>query len=203
MLFLDELPEFDRSVLEVLREPMEKGEICISRARSAVTFPARFQIVAAMNPCPCGFVGHPKIQCQDTPQQIAQYRRKLSGPLLDRFDIHVEVAFQNAAVLMDNGPEMESSAVVLARVVAARDRQLRRQGKLNNLLAGQELKRYCAIPDSARLILERAMDAMALSGRAAHRILRVSRTLADLAGVEQIEQPHVLQALGYRGISLQ
>lgn len=203
VLFLDELPEFDRSVLEVLREPMEKGEICISRARSAVTFPARFQIVAAMNPCPCGFVGHPKIQCQDTPQQIAQYRRKLSGPLLDRFDIHVEVAFQNAAVLMDNGPEMESSAVVLARVVAARDRQLRRQGKLNNLLAGQELKRYCAIPDSARLILERAMDAMALSGRAAHRILRVSRTLADLAGVEQIEQPHVLQALGYRGISLQ
>lgn len=203
VLFLDELPEFDRRVLEVLREPMEKGEICISRARSAVTFPARFQVVAAMNPCPCGFSGHPKIQCKDTPQQIAQYRRKLSGPLLDRFDIHVEVAFQNAAVLLEQSSEMEGSEAVFERVSRARETQLLRQGKLNNQLSGNELKRWCAIPDSARILLERAMDAMSLSARAAHRIVRVSRTLADLAGVERIEQQHVLQALSYRGVMMQ
>jgi magnesium chelatase family protein len=200
VLFLDELPEYDRRVLEVLREPMEKGEICISRARSAVTFPARFQIVAAMNPCPCGYSGHPKIQCQDSPQQIAQYRRKLSGPLLDRFDIHVEVTFQNAALLLDHDVCMESSAEVFQRVAGARKRQLVRQGKLNNQLDPTELRRWCAIPDQARSVLERAMDTLSLSGRAAHRILRVARTLADLMECEDIRNEHVLQALAYRGI---
>ncbi len=200
VLFLDELPEYDRRVLEVLREPMEKGEICIARARSALTFPARFQVVAAMNPCPCGFSGHPKIPCQDTPQQIAQYRRKLSGPLLDRFDIHVEVSFQQAALLLAQGGEVESSAQVYQRVAQARQRQWQRQGKLNNQLAPAELQQYCAIPATAREVLERAMDSMALSARAAHRILRVARTLADLAGDQGIQHQQVLQALSYRGI---
>jgi magnesium chelatase family protein len=153
-----------------------------------------------MNPCPCGYSGHPKIQCQDSPQQIAQYRRKLSGPLLDRFDIHVEVTFQNAALLLDHDVCMESSAEVFQRVAGARKRQLVRQGKLNNQLDPTELRRWCAIPDQARSVLERAMDTLSLSGRAAHRILRVARTLADLMECEDIRNEHVLQALAYRGI---
>jgi magnesium chelatase family protein len=200
VLFLDELPEYARSVLEVLREPIESGEIRISRASASLTFPADFQLIAAMNPCPCGYSGHPTVACTDTPQQIANYRRKLSGPLLDRFDLHVEVASQPASVLLGRARPSESSSEVLARVTKARTIQLNRQNKLNSDLSGNEISEFCALQDSMRNFLENAMDRMALSARAAHRILKVARTLADLQGSQDIEMLHLSEALAYRGL---
>lgn len=197
VLFLDELPEFERRVLEVLREPMETGEISISRAARQVNFPARFQVIGAMNPCPCGYSGHPTIECQCTPQQIMRYRSKISGPLLDRFDLHVEVPVQGGDVLMHSGGDGEPSAVVRERVALARAQQARR-GCVNATLAGRELQDACSLERAGETLLCSAMEKLGLSARALHRILRVARTLADLDGSGTVSQPHLVEALGYR-----
>lgn len=197
VLFLDELPEFERRVLEVLREPMETGEISISRAARQVNFPARFQVVGAMNPCPCGYSGHPGIECQCTPQQVMRYRSKISGPLLDRFDLHVEVPVQTGAILMQSGGDGESSAVVRERVALARERQARRGG-VNATLSGRRLQQACSLEGASEKMLAGAMEKLGLSARALHRILRVARTLADLDGADAVTQSHLVEALGYR-----
>lgn len=202
VLFLDELPEFGRQVLEVLREPMESGEIAISRAARQVTFPARFQVVAAMNPCPCGYLGHPTIECQCTPAQVLRYRAKISGPLLDRFDLHVEVPVQSGEVLMQRGGDGESSAVVRERVKSARKRQLLR-GVVNSALSGNQLHEYCRVDAASETMLSAAMERLGLSARALHRILRVARTLADLEAQEHIGRGHLVEALGYRKLDRQ
>ncbi len=202
VLFLDELPEFERRVLEVLREPMESGEIAISRAARQVTFPARFQVVAAMNPCPCGYLGHPSIECQCTPQQVLRYRAKISGPLLDRFDLHVEVPVQSGEVLMQREGDGEPSAVVRERVNLARQRQVQR-GAVNSALGGSELHDHCRVDEAGETMLSAAMERLGLSARALHRILRVARTLADLEGQERIGNGHLVEALGYRKLDRQ
>ncbi|GAA0848206.1 YifB family Mg chelatase-like AAA ATPase [Marinobacter szutsaonensis] len=202
VLFLDELPEFERRVLEVLREPMETGEIAISRAARQVRFPARFQVVGAMNPCPCGYSGHPSIDCQCTPAQVMRYRSKISGPLLDRFDLHVEVPVQSGEVLMQSGTEEESSASVRARVEDARARQLER-GQLNALLSGRALHEACRLDVESERMLAGAMERLGLSARALHRILRLARTLADLEAVETVSYAHLVEALGYRQLDRQ
>jgi magnesium chelatase family protein len=202
VLFLDELPEFERRVLEVLREPMETGEISISRAARQVNFPARFQVVAAMNPCPCGYSGHPTIECQCTPQQVTRYRSKISGPLLDRFDLHVEVPVQGGDVLMQSGGDGETSATVRERVLIARARQSER-GCLNAALSGRALQAACRLDRQGEQLLTGAMEKLGLSARALHRILRVARTLADLEGSEELRQSHLVEALGYRQLDRQ
>lgn len=202
VLFLDELPEFERRVLEVLREPMETGEIAISRAARQVRFPACFQVVGAMNPCPCGFSGHPTVECQCTPQQVVRYRSKISGPLLDRFDLHVEVPVQNGDLLMQSGGAGESSESVAARVAAARARQTVR-GHLNSALSGRALHEACRLDDQGERLLSGAMEKLGLSARALHRILRVARTLADLDDSEALAQTHLVEALGYRQLDRQ
>lgn len=202
VLFLDELPEFERRVLEVLREPMETGEIAISRAARQVRFPARFQVVGAMNPCPCGYSGHPSIDCQCTPSQVMRYRSKISGPLLDRFDLHVEVPVQSGEVLMQSDAEEETSAAVRTRVELARVRQLDR-GQLNALLSGRALQDACRLDPESERMLAGAMERLGLSARALHRILRLARTLADLEAVETVSYAHLVEALGYRQLDRQ
>ncbi len=198
VLFLDELPEFDRKVLEVLREPLESGHITISRAARQAQFPARFQLVAAMNPCPCGYLGHPSGRCSCTPEQITRYRARISGPLLDRIDLHIEVPPLPRGVLTDDAPPAEDSDTVRARVEVCRKRQLRRNGKTNAQLDNRELKRYCQLKKEDALLLEQATEKLGLSARAHHRILKVARTIADLAGSEQIKQGHLSEAITYR-----
>ncbi len=202
VLFMDELPEFGRQVLEVLREPLESGEINIARAQASLRFPARFQLVAAMNPCPCGYRGHPVIPCQCSPHQAANYLKKLSGPLLDRFDLQVEVGVQPGAVILQQQPS-ESSAMVCARVNSARQRQLERQGMLNRSLGPKALAAVCRLPAELQKVLECHMEKLALSARGVHRVLRVARTLADLDDVEDIADGHIMEALAYRGLSRQ
>jgi magnesium chelatase family protein len=202
VLFLDELPEFDRRVLEVLREPMESGEIVISRATRRVTYPAQFQVIGAMNPCPCGYLGHPSVECHCTPQQVVRYRAKVSGPLLDRFDLHVEVPVQSPKLLMTSASDSENSQSVRQRVNRARDRQNSR-GVVNALLSGRELGRHCTLDSASEALLTGAMERLGLSARALHRILRVARTLADLEGADTIAQPHLVEALGYRKLDRQ
>ena len=199
VLFLDELPEFDRRVLEVLREPLESGQITISRAARQVDFPARFQLVAAMNPCPCGYLGDTGGRCRCTPDQIARYRARLSGPLLDRIDLHVFVPRLEAAELASPlTANAESSATVRQRVVAARRQQIARAGKANARLSPKELERD-AMPDAAgRDMLTRGLTRLALSARAYHRVIKVARTIADLAGASQVGAPHIAEALRYR-----
>lgn len=197
VLFLDELPEYDRRVLEVLREPLESGEVMISRAAQQLTFPAAFQLVAAMNPCPCGHQGDGTERCRCTPDQIARYRQRLSGPLLDRIDLHVEVAAVGSVELARAQPG-ETSASVRGRVLAARQRQLVRQGKTNHLLLPGELGQWAALSPPDTALLEKAMVKLRLSARAYHRILKVARTIADLAGAEPIGTAHLTEALSYR-----
>lgn len=195
VLFLDELPEFERRVLEALREPLETGHIRVSRAARRSEFPARFQLVAAMNPCPCGFLGDARCRC--TPDQIARYRNKLSGPLLDRIDLMIEVPAVKEEELTTRG-EGEKSAVVQRRVAVARERQLQRQNKPNAQLTPDEIDLHC-LPDCAgAALLKQAMVRLELSARAYHRILKVARTIADLAGEDIIRGPHVAEAIQYR-----
>ena len=197
VLFLDELPEFDRRVLEALREPMESGRIHISRAARQAEFPAQFQLVAAMNPCPCGYHGDAGGRCRCTPDQVLRYRGKLSGPLLDRIDLQIEVptlpveALQQAA----NG---ESSATVRARVTLARSRQLLRQGKPNARLSTKEIDQHCPPEAAGAALLKQAVSRLNLSARAYHRVLKVARSIADLAGSEAIGAAHIAEAVQYR-----
>lgn len=202
VLFLDELPEFDRRVLEVLREPLESGQIIISRAARQAEFPARFQLVAAMNPCPCGYHGDPVGRCNCTSEQIARYRSRLSGPLLDRIDMHVEVPRINGTAL-SRLPQGEDSATVRARVMAARERQLQRAGLPNARLEGECLRRDGALSAAAQALLDEAAERFGLSARAHDRIRRLARTIADLAGSAAIETAHVAEAVGYRMLDRQ
>ncbi|MSO61302.1 MAG: ATP-binding protein [Acidobacteria bacterium] len=199
VLFLDEMPEFDRRVLEALRQPIEEGRITVSRALQSVVFPARFVLVAAMNPCPCGYLGDPKRACKCTPPQIARYRGRLSGPLRDRLDLIVEVEAVPITALTE-GPAGESSAAVRERVLAARACQLARRGhaRVNAQLSGTELKKHAPLNVAGRRLLERSADKLQLSARGFHRIIRVARTIADLAGAEAIATEHLMEALQYR-----
>lgn len=197
ILFLDELPEFDRHVLEVLREPLESGCISISRAARQVEFPARFQLVAAMNPCPCGYAGEASGRCRCTPDAIVRYRSRISGPLLDRIDLKLDMPrVPHAELRAATGGE--ASGVVRERVVAARQRQLERAGKPNAWLGNREVERDCVLDASSRALLDRAVDRLGLSARAYHRTLRVARTIADLAGSARIDSAHLSEAVQYR-----
>lgn len=201
VLFLDELPEFKKHVLEVLRQPMEDGRVTIARAASSITFPARFMLVGAMNPCPCGYHGDPQHACTCMPAEIRRYRGKVSGPLLDRFDLHVEVPAVRYREMVDTAAE-ESSATVRERVARARAAQDRRcrgsHSYCNAQLSPTAVRRHCAPEADAGAILQHAMDRLGLSARAYTRALKVARTLADLEGVETVARRHVLEALQFR-----
>lgn len=197
VLFLDELPEFQRSVLEVLREPLESGRITISRAARQADFPARFQLIAAMNPCPCGYLGHASGKCRCTPDQVARYQGKISGPLLDRIDLQIQVGALPHEELLDSTPG-ESSADIAQRVARAALLQHARQGKRNNLLSGNEIETHCRPDAAGEQLLRTAMSKLNWSARAYHRVLKVARTIADLAQASRIEQPHVAEAIQYR-----
>ncbi len=198
-LFLDELPEFDRKVLEVLREPLETGHITISRAARQVDFPARFQLIAAMNPCPCGYLGDASGRCHCTSEQVIRYRARVSGPLLDRIDMHLEVPRISHEILRKGtiGGE-ESSATIRSRVIAARNIALTRHGKANSALSAKEVKQLCLLSEASHQLLGQAMEKFGLSNRAYHRILKLALTIADLAKSEHIEIKHLSEAISYR-----
>lgn len=199
VLFLDELPEFDRRVLEVLREPLESGRIHISRAAQQAEFPARFQLVAAMNPCPCGYLGDEGGRCRCHAEQIARYRARISGPLLDRIDMQIEVPRLPLGRLGAPRPTgCETSAQVRARVEAARARQLMRHGKPSGDLGPREIERWCTLDDAGRALLQQAIDRLGLSARAYHRVLKLARTIADLGDSDRIRTTHLSEAIGYR-----
>ncbi|MBL8373746.1 YifB family Mg chelatase-like AAA ATPase [Accumulibacter sp.] len=197
VLFLDEIPEFDRRVLEALREPLDSGCIHISRAARQAEFPAQFQLVAAMNPCPCGYHGDARGRCRCTPDQVLRYRRRISGPLLDRIDLQIEVPVVPAEVLQQ-APDGEASASVRARVTLARERQTTRQGKANARLTTKEIDQYCQPQAAAAALLKHAISRFDLSARAFHRLLKVARTIADITGSDTIEAQHVAEAVQYR-----
>ena len=200
VLFLDEMPEFPRAVLEVLREPLESGEIHIARAARRATFPARFQLVAAMNPCPCGHLGDPQQICRCTPAQVSQYRSRLSGPLLDRIDIQMEVPALPVSALQEAGPG-ESSAYWRERIAQAVDRQWQRQQVRNAQLQGELLDQFCALDTVGTRLLSRASETLHLSARAYHRVLRVARSIADLEGSDPISSQHLAEAIQYRRLA--
>ena len=203
VLFLDELPEFDRRVLEMLREPLENGHITISRAAMKSDFPARFQLIAAMNPCPCGYHGDPERACNDTPDQIARYRQKISGPLLDRIDIHLTVARLTPAQLREQQQaHPETSADLRAQSTAARRIQIERQGRPNAALNGSLLERHLHAEADVLPLLDRAAERMHLSMRSYQRILKVARSIADLAASPTVSRQHLAEALQYRGGSV-
>ncbi|MDP2785213.1 MAG: YifB family Mg chelatase-like AAA ATPase [Sulfurimicrobium sp.] len=197
VLFLDELPEFDRKALETLREPLESGRITISRAARQADFPAQFQLVAAMNPCPCGYLGHPNGKCRCTPDQVSRYRSKISGPLLDRIDLQIEVPALPERELTQKAAG-EPSDVIRARVEAAYRIQLVRQGKPNARLSSAEIDALCQPDAAGASLLKQAINRLDLSARAYHRILKMARTIADLGGTEQIGATHVAEAVQYR-----
>ncbi len=203
VLFLDELPEFDRKVLEVLREPLENGHITISRAARSAEFPARFQLIAAMNPCPCGYLGDSERSCSCSQEQVRRYRARLSGPLLDRIDMHVEAPRLPAQLLMQAPSDGESSQQVRQRVIAARDLQLQRAGKANAALGPAEIEQHCPLDQASASLLQDAIRRLGLSARAYHRILKVARTIADLAGDAAIQANHIAEAIGYRRLDRQ
>ncbi len=197
VLFLDELPEFDRKVLEVLRQPLEAKEIVISRASRQITFPANFQLIAAMNPCPCGYAFNQDVRCQCSADAIKRYQNRISGPLLDRIDLHIDVPPLQASELQDTKP-VEDSETVRLRVIAAYNFQIERQNCLNMALSPKQLEKYATLDIQASKIIELAQKRLNLSARAYHRVLRVARTIADLALSENIQSTHLTEALSYR-----
>ncbi|MBS0633492.1 MAG: YifB family Mg chelatase-like AAA ATPase [Verrucomicrobia bacterium] len=203
VLFLDELPEFKRSALEVLRQPLEDGEVTISRSAGKVTLPSAFTLVAAMNPCPCGYLGDTRHECRCTPTQIQRYRARISGPLLDRIDIHIEAPALSITELRSEQPG-ESSAAIRTRTQAARARQQARfaQSKTtaNARMTHAQIRKHCVIDSTLGDLLQQAMEQLQLSARAYDRILKVARTIADLAGEEKISAPHLLEAIQYRSL---
>jgi magnesium chelatase family protein len=199
VLFLDELPEFDRGVLEVLREPLESGVITVSRAARQSEFPAHFQLVAAMNPCPCGFLGDDSGRCRCTEERVYSYRTRISGPLMDRIDMHVEVpAVPRELLLARDTRAEETSAAVRARVEAARERQRTQRGCANFALSNKQVEQACRLDSAGQALIEQAMQKLALSARAYHRILKVALTIADMAGVDQVASSHLAEAIQYR-----
>jgi len=203
VLFLDELPEFSRHVLEVLREPMESGLITISRAGRQADYPARFQLVAAMNPCPCGYLGDPTGDCRCSAERVQNYRGKISGPLLDRIDIHMHVQRPPMGSLRPNAPAEEASAEVIRRVSKARSIQLDRSGVCNAELGGSDLKESFRAEEETWKLLDKAADKLALSARAYQRVQRVARTIADLAAKETVGKQHMAEALALRQLDRQ
>ena len=195
VLFLDELPEFDKRVLEVLREPLESGRIIISRAAHQAEFPAHFQLIAAMNPCPCGYAGD--VRCHCTPEQVKRYRTKISGPLLDRIDMMIEVPNLPRTELRED-TQRESSSQIRTRVITARQEQVQRCGKPNSRLENREVDKYCRLCETDERLLDTAIEQLGLSARAWYRILKVARTIADLAKSEHIHTPHLTEAITYR-----
>lgn len=200
VLFLDELPEWNRRALEVLREPLESGVVTVSRAARSAEFPARFQLVAAMNPCPCGWAGDPSGRCRCTTENIRRYRARISGPLMDRIDLHVEVPRLPPQELRPDAPPGEPTAAVRQRVEQARAIQLQRNGRLNAQLSQPDTMEYCRLQPKDQALLENAIDRLQLSARSMHRILRVARTIADLADSATILTTHLTEALGYRRV---
>jgi magnesium chelatase family protein len=204
VLFLDELPEFDRSVLEVLRQPMEDKQVTISRAASSLTFPANFTLVASMNPCPCGYFGSTR-ECKCSGAQIERYVGKISGPLMDRIDIHIDVPAVKFNELRGNGtPQGDSSAVIRERIIKAREIQLARfngEGVFSNsAMSSAQIRKFCVLDAQSESLLEKAMTRQGLSARAHDRILKVSRTIADLAGSADIDPTHISEAINYRSL---
>ena len=197
VLFLDELTEFDRKVLEVLREPLESGRITISRAARQADFPARFQLIAAMNPCPCGYLGHASAKCRCTPEIVRRYQSRISGPLLDRIDMQILVSALPHDELLKTA-DGENSLTIAARVAVAYERQQQRAGKSNNLLSTQEIDTFCQPDAAAATLLLAAMQRLNWSARSYHRVLKVARTIADLAGEPTIARAHVAEAIQYR-----
>ncbi len=203
VLFLDEMPEFHRRTLEVLRQPLEEGTVTIGRARGSESFPASFMLLASMNPCPCGFYGDPKRACQCNPRQIQGYLGRISGPLLDRIDLHLEVRRVPSQALGKAGKEGMSSAEARQGVLKARSRQEKRfkkAGMTNARMSSRQVKSFCSLPADAEALLHRALDEMSLSTRAYHRILKVARTIADLEGAQDISLSHVAEAIQYRAL---
>ena len=202
VLFLDELPEFNRATLEILRQPMESGKIVVSRAKRNSTYPAHFQLIAAMNPCPCGHLGNAALSCSRAPRCAEAYQNKISGPLLDRIDLHVDVDAVNPWEMnnTDNAP-VESSAQIRERVVAARNRQIVRQGYVNALLDGADLDKYVVLSDELTTFLNTAAEKMGMSARGYNRIKRIARTIADLRGDDNILMSDLAEALSYRPIN--
>lgn len=202
VLFCDELPEFSRFVLEVLRQPLEDGVVSISRAQGRVTFPAKFMLVAAQNPCPCGFLGDPKNQCNCSPHQINKYQKKLSGPLLDRIDIHLEVPAVDLNKIQENTLSLESSSTIQKRVQKARELQKKRYKNKkiisNAELSSKDVKEFCKLSNECISLLQKAGDTMNLSARSYYRIIKISRTIADLSGEDSIQPFHIAEALQYR-----
>ena len=193
------MPEFPRAALEALREPLETGHITIARAAQRADFPAQFQMIAAMNPCPCGFLGSTQRACRCTPDQVSRYQARLSGPLMDRIDLHVEVPALPAEQLV-HAPAGESTAAIRARVEQARQRALARQGKPNQALQGQEIDAQVQLQDAAATFLHTAATRLGWSARSTHRALKVARTIADLAGAPATEVAHVAEAVQYRRV---
>lgn len=198
VLFLDELPEYGRKVLEVLREPLENGEILISRAASQIQYPANFQLIAAMNPCPCGYFGDLKGRCRCTPDQVSRYQNRISGPLLDRIDLQLEVPTLSKEMLLADNSAEERSVDVRRRVSDCNSCQLKRQGKTNQALSANEVEAQCGVIAEDKKFLADALDKMQLSARGYFRTLKVARTIADLDRAEKVEQGHLLEALSYR-----
>jgi magnesium chelatase family protein len=203
VLFLDELPEFKRSALEVLRQPLEDGEVTISRSAGKITLPCAFMLVAAMNPCPCGYLGDPKHECRCSPTQIQRYRARISGPLLDRIDIHIEAPALSLTELRSEKTG-ETSAAIRERVESSRVRQHARfagsRTSANARMTQAQIRKYCAIDPVLGDLLQHAMEQLSLSARAYDRILKVARTIADLAGADRVEAPHLLEAIQYRSL---
>jgi len=204
VLFLDELPEFHRNVLEVLRQPLEDGVVTVSRAQASLTYPARFMLVAAMNPCPCGYYGHPTKECTCTPFVIQKYISKISGPLLDRIDLHIDVPSVRFEELSESSVS-DSSADIRKRIIKARELQKERFKNEKNIycnahMESKHIKIYCAIGDESKKLLKHAMDKLGFSARAHDRILKVARTIADLAGSENIQTSHIAEAIQYRSL---